>query len=67
MTITSLDTYTGKFIAPADFARYLCVSQRAVYHWIAKGALPVLRIGDRTVRIPIEEARKFVDPSTIHY
>jgi excisionase family DNA binding protein len=59
MTIANLDTYKGKFVAPVDFAAYLLVSTRTVYHWIEKGALRVVRV-ERTVRIPIEEARRFV-------
>jgi excisionase family DNA binding protein len=63
MLIANLDTYRGRFVAPVDFAAYLLVSPRVVYHWIAKGALRAVRI-ERTVRIPIEEARRFVKVPT---
>ncbi len=62
MTIANLDTYRGKYVAPVDFAEYLIVSPRCVYHWIEKGALRVVKF-ERTVRIPIEEARRFVAKS----
>ncbi len=61
--IRNIDTCRKPYIAPVDFAEYLQVTTRAVYHWIEKGALQAVRV-ERTVRIPIEEARRFVKYST---
>lgn len=60
--ITNINTYRKPYVAPTEFAAYLCVSTRCVYHWISKGALRAVKI-ERTVRIPIESARSFVNSS----
>lgn len=59
MKIKNIDTHAAAFVAPYDLAIYLDVNVRTIYHWIDKGALHALRI-ERTVRIPIAEARRIV-------
>jgi excisionase family DNA binding protein len=57
--ISSLKTYTKKFVTPRQLADYSGVPRRTVYHHIDKGALAVHHIGG-AVYIRIDVARKYV-------
>lgn len=57
--ISDLDTYEGRFVTPQQLADYVRISKRTIYYHIAKGALPVVHIGN-LVRIRIEDARRYI-------
>lgn len=57
--ILDLATYRGKYLAPAQLARYVPCSTSHVYNQIKKGALPVRKIGN-LVRIRTVDARAWV-------
>lgn len=46
-----------------EAARRLSLSQATVYRLIESGEIPVMRIG-RSVRIPVDGLRKWVDANT---
>lgn len=58
MEIADLKTHPKAFVNIEEYAEYLEVSPRTVYHNIEKGALAAVKVGG-LLKIPIEEARRF--------
>lgn len=48
-----------EYVTVEEFAHLARVSERAVYHWIAKGAIQAVRI-ERTLRIARTEAAQLL-------
>jgi excisionase family DNA binding protein len=58
MTIRDLARHPVRHITVQEYADYLHVPARNIYHWIDKGALHAVKL-EGIIRIPIAEARKF--------
>jgi excisionase family DNA binding protein len=62
--IDDLATHCEKWVTVADLAEYWNVSRRTIERDIAKGALPVTRVGSgENIRISIIDARKYGKPN----
>jgi excisionase family DNA binding protein len=57
-TIVDLATHPEKHVTVAELATYWKVSERAIQYWVAKGALPAMKVGTR-IRILTMDARRF--------
>lgn len=61
--IVDLMTHPEPFVTVAALAAYWCVSADTVYRDIAKGALPVYRVGSsNSIRIRLDDARAYGRP-----
>ncbi len=56
--IVDLAKHSERHVTVAELAAYWRVSERTVYHQIAKGALPATRVG-RGLRIRTQDALRF--------
>jgi excisionase family DNA binding protein len=62
-TIVNLETHPEPFVTVSALAAYWCVSVDTVYRDIAKGALPVFRVGSsRSIRIRLQDALSYGRP-----
>ena len=61
--ILDLDTHDEPVVTVAELAAYWRVSPRTIYRHIDKGALEVRRLPGGDIRIPIDAARRYGDPS----
>lgn len=59
--IRDLRTHPEPHVSVADLAVYWGVTERTVYSWITKGALPATRVG-RTLRVKASDAIAFGRP-----
>lgn len=48
---------------PDEVAKYLDMSVKTIYSWIATGKMNAIRTGGRALRIPREEIIKIQEPS----
>jgi len=58
--VTDLHAYQGRYISPAQLARYVGMTRISIYRHINKGALHARKIGG-ALRIEITEARRYVN------
>jgi len=58
VTITDLKTHPKAFVTLDEYAAYLDVTVRTLYHQIDKGSLKAVKHGG-ALRIPLEEAQRF--------
>jgi excisionase family DNA binding protein len=61
--IDDLATHQAKHVTVEELAAYWSVSAKTIYRHIDKGALDVLKLPGGTIRIPIENARRYGKPN----
>lgn len=47
-----------KFMSPIEVAKHFSVTRQTVYNWIDASYIQSVKVGARTVRIPIEEVER---------
>lgn len=50
-----------KYVSPKEFAEYFSLTKSQAYRLVNEKNFPKIRCGEKTIRIPLEEAVKYID------
>jgi putative molybdopterin biosynthesis protein len=57
----------GELLTVEEAAEWLSISKPTIWRIIRRGEIPVVRIGQRTIRLRLEDLEKFIETHTDIY